>query len=203
MDIFTKFNRKNIQDRQIDTLIGLSKGLTADGKVDQAEAEFLMSWLVQSRQASESPIIANLLQKVASMLEDDVLDEEESTELLSILRQITGEPIEIGELAKTSSLPLNDPLHEIEFSGKTFLFTGTCAYGTRKQCHQVTEELGGIIAKGVTKNLDYLVLGSYVTDSWAHESFGRKIEKAMGYRNGGLPIVILSEDHWAQSGGIL
>lgn len=203
MDIFTKFNRKNIQDRQIDTLIGLSKGLTADGKVDQAEAEFLMSWLVQSRQASESPIIANLLQKVASMLEDDVLDEEESTELLSILRQITGEPTEIGELAKTSSLPLNDPLPEIEFPGKTFLFTGTCAYGTRKQCHQVTEELGGVIAKGVTKNLDYPVLGSYVTDSWAHESFGRKIEKAMGYRNGGLPIVILSEDHWAQSGGIL
>lgn len=203
MDIFTKFNRKNIQDRQIDTLIGLSKGLTADGKVDQAEAEFLMSWLVQSRQASESPIIANLLQKVASMLEDDVLDEEESTELLSILRQITGEPIEIGELAKTSSLPLNDPLPEIDFPGKTFLFTGTCAYGTRKQCHQITEELGGIIAKGVTKNLDYLVLGSYVTDSWVHESFGRKIEKAMGYRNEGLPVVILSEEHWAQSGGIL
>ncbi len=203
MDIFTRFNRKNIQDRQIDTLIGLSKGLTADGKVDQAEAEFLMSWLVQSRQASESPIIANLLQKVASMLEDDVLDEEESTELLRILRQITGEPTETGELAKTSSLPLNDPLPEIEFPGKTFLFTGTCAYGARKQCHQVTEELGGVIAKGVTKNLDYLVLGSYVTDSWAHESFGRKIEKAMGYRSSGLPIVILSEDHWAQSGGIL
>lgn len=203
MDIFTKFNRKNIQDRQIDTLIGLSKGLTADGKVDQAEAEFLMSWLVQSRQASENPIIANLLQKVASMLVDDVLDEEESTELLSILRQLTGGATEIGELAKTSSLPLNDPLPEIDFPGKTFLFTGTCAYGTRKKCHQITEELGGIIAKGVTKNLDYLVLGSYVTDSWVHESFGRKIEKAMGYRNEGLPIVILSEDHWAQSGGIL
>lgn len=40
MDIFTKFNRKNIQDRQIDTLIGLSKGITADGKVDQSEAEY-------------------------------------------------------------------------------------------------------------------------------------------------------------------
>jgi hypothetical protein len=39
MDIFTKYNRKNIQDRQIDTLIDLSKGLLADGKVDQTEAE--------------------------------------------------------------------------------------------------------------------------------------------------------------------
>src|SRR5690606_13165451 len=37
MDIFTKYNKKSIQDRQIDTLIGLSKGLTADGKINQAE----------------------------------------------------------------------------------------------------------------------------------------------------------------------
>ncbi|WIG54912.1 MAG: hypothetical protein OJF61_000698 [Rhodanobacteraceae bacterium] len=61
MDIFTRFNRKSIDDRQIDTLIGISKGIIADGKVDQSEAEFLMSWLVQSRQASDNPVIANLL----------------------------------------------------------------------------------------------------------------------------------------------
>lgn len=43
MDIFTRFNRKQTEDRQIDTLIGLSKGLIADGKVVQAEAEFLQT----------------------------------------------------------------------------------------------------------------------------------------------------------------
>ena len=37
MDLFTRFNRKNIDDRQIDTLIGIRKGLIADGKVNQAE----------------------------------------------------------------------------------------------------------------------------------------------------------------------
>lgn len=41
MDVFTKYNKKNIQDRQIDTLIGLSKGLIADGSINQAEANFL------------------------------------------------------------------------------------------------------------------------------------------------------------------
>jgi len=41
MDIFTRFNRKNIQDRQIDTLIGLCKGITADGNVNQQKAEFI------------------------------------------------------------------------------------------------------------------------------------------------------------------
>ena len=50
LDIFTRFNRKSIDDRQIDTLLGLSKGLLADGKVDPSEAEFLQTWLVQSRQ---------------------------------------------------------------------------------------------------------------------------------------------------------
>ncbi|MDB0064578.1 hypothetical protein N9F47_05315 [Gammaproteobacteria bacterium] len=57
MDIFQKFNRKHIDDRQIDTLIGISKGLLADGKVDQSEAEFLQTWLIQSRQTTDNPII--------------------------------------------------------------------------------------------------------------------------------------------------
>jgi len=202
MEIFTRFNRKDIQDRQVDTLIGLSKGLAADGKVDQAEAEFLLGWLIQNRQASDNPIIVNLLGKVSLMLEDGVLDKEESTELLEILHMISGDDSEIGELAKTTSLPVNVPLPPITFQEMSFLFTGTCAFGTRKQCQEVTESLGGVNAKGVTKSLNYLVLGTYVTDSWAHENFGRKIEKAMGYRDDGIPLVIITEEHWANEGGL-
>ena len=127
------FNRKSIDDRQIDTLIGISKGLVADGKVDQVESEFLLSWLIQSRQCSDNPIIINLLKRVESMLEDGVLDSDESAELLSILNKLTGEPSEVGELAKTTSLPINDPMPDIIFKDMAFLFTGTCAYGTRKQ----------------------------------------------------------------------
>ena len=202
MEMFTRFNRKSIDDRQIDTLIGLSKGLLADGQVNQVEAEFLMSWLVQSRQASDNPIILNLLDKVDSMLEDGVLDAEESMELFGILQKITGESSELGELAKSSSLPINNPLPPITFEGMSFLFTGTCAFGNRKQCHEATESLGGINAKGVNKSLNYLVLGTYVTDSWAHENYGRKIEKAMEYRDKGVDLVIITEEHWANAGNI-
>lgn len=202
MEIFTRFNRKNIQDRQIDTLIGLSKGLTADGKVEQGEAEFLLSWLVQNRQATDNPIILNLLEKVDSMLEDGVLDAEESSELLGILQSISGEMTELGELSKTSTLPINQPMPSITFEGSLFLFTGTCAFGTRKQCQEAVESIGGINAKSVTKTLNYLVLGTYVTDSWAHESFGRKIEKAMGYRERGIPLAIITEEHWANEAGL-
>ena len=153
MDLFTKFNRKSIDDRQIDTLIGISKGLVADGKIDQAESKFLLTWLIQSRQTTDNPVIVNLLNKVDAILEDGVLDSEESAELLALLHKINGEPSEIGELAKTTSLPINHPLPPITFEDREFLFTGTCAYGTRKQCQMVIESLGGINAKSVTKSL--------------------------------------------------
>ena len=202
MDIFTRFNRKNIQDRQVDTLIGLSKGLIADGKVDQNEAEFLMSWLAQNQGTTSNPIIQNLFNRVETMLSDGILDADESSELLGILRSISGESSEIGELAKTSNLPINDPLPPIVFPGSAFLFTGTCAFGTRKDCQAVIDSLGGINLKSVNKTLNYLVLGTYVTDSWAHESFGRKIEKAMEYRSSGVPIIIMTEEHWANEAGL-
>lgn len=201
MEIFTKYNRKNIQDRQIDTLIGLSKGIAANGEVDQSEAEFLQAWLVQNIQ-SENPIIVNLLNRVEEMLEDGVLDRDESTELLETLHDISGESSELGEISKTSKLPICSPPPQINFKGSSFLFTGTFAYGTRKDCQSAVESLNGLNANGVTKKLDYLVLGTYVTDSWAHESFGRKIEKAMEYRDLGLPITIVTEEHWLKQSGL-
>lgn len=200
MDIFTKFNRKSIQDRQIDTLIGLSKGITADKAVNQAEAEFLRNWLIQNKKASDNPIILNLLEKVDSMLEDGVLDTEESEELLSVLHKITGESSEEGELGKTTTLPVDEPMPSVTFQDSTFVFTGTCAFGTRKQCHEATESLGGACVRGITKSLDFLVLGTYVTDSWVHENFGRKIEKAIEYRDSGEPIAIITEEHWVNEG---
>lgn len=202
MDLFTKFNRKSIDDRQIDTLIGISKGLVADGRINQSEAEFLLSWLIQARQNTDNPVIVNLLSKVNSMLEDGILDPDESAELLGILHKINGEPSETGELAKTTSLPIDHPPPSVAFESMKFLFTGTCVYGTRKQCQAAIESLGGVNAKGVTKDLNYLVLGTYVTDSWAHETYGRKIEKAMQYRDEGIPLAIITEKHWANEGGL-
>lgn len=202
-DIFTRFNRKSIDDRQIDTLIGLGKGLVADGHVKQEEAEFLLGWLIQSRQATENPIIINLYNKVDSFLSDGVLDESEAEELLALLHQISGAPTVVGEFSRATSLPIDQPQPEIEFMGRRFVFTGTCAFGSRKECQDATERLGGVNAKNVTMDLHYLVIGTYVTDSWAHETFGRKIEKAMAYREQGVPLVIVTEEHWATAANLI
>ncbi|WP_444891799.1 BRCT domain-containing protein (plasmid) [Microbulbifer sp. TRSA001] len=201
MDVFTRFGRKHLQDRQIDTLIGLSKGITADGQINQSEAEFLQGWLYQNSE-TKNPIILNLLDKVSGMLADGFLDGDESSELFAALQSITGELSDDGEVPKSSTLPVCTPPPRIQFTGKTFLFTGTCAYGSRKECQNVIDSLGGINAPRITKKLDYLVLGTYVTDSWIHESFGRKIEKAVEYRDSGLPLAIVTEEHWANEANL-
>ncbi|WP_228553543.1 BRCT domain-containing protein [Pseudoalteromonas sp. PPB1] len=189
-------------DRVLDTLIGLAKGLIADGNVNQAEAEFLQVWLVQNM-GCESPILTNLLDKVSDMLSDGKLDENESSELLQILGTLCGDAVELGEVAKPASLPLCQPAPPIEFKGHNFVLTGSFAHGSREECENIITQLGGNNEKLVTKRLDYLVVGTYVTDTWAHEGFGRKIEKAMEYRDSGAaPIKIVSEEHWLKHAGL-
>ena len=201
-DMFLKYNRNRVNDRIVDTLIGISAGIVADGIVTQSEAEFLHTWLVQNRDLTDNPVVSNLLDRVAMMLEDGVLDPDESAELLDILQKFSGSPSELGELAHTSSLPLDVPVPAIVFPGRSFLFTGTCVYGSRRQCEEATAALGGTIAKSMTKGVNYLVLGTYVSDSWIHQSFGRKIEKAIEYRSQGLPLAIIAEETWAAAGNL-
>ena len=65
------------------------------------------------------------------------------------------------------------------------------------------EKRGGTYAKSVRKDLDYLVLGHYVTPSWKHETFGTKIEKAMIWRDEReMPLAIVSEEAWLKAGEI-
>jgi hypothetical protein len=202
MDEYLRFNWRRVRDRQIDTLIGLSKGMLADGIIVQSEAELLETWLVQSEQVSDHPLILTLRQRVSAMLADGVLDSEEQAELFATLRGIAGDSTELGEVAKSASLPICEPAPQVAFEGRSFLFTGTCVFGVRRECEEQVKLRGGFIAPGVNKSLNYLVLGTYVTDSWIHETFGRKIEKAMEYRSKGLPLSIVTEEHWANAGGL-
>ena len=197
-DPYLIFNREDVADKQVDTLIGLCKGIAADGVVNQQEAEYLQGWLAANEITIQSnPVTANLLSRVNDMLSDGVLDRDEAQDLLAALRSFAGNTPETGEFLKTTGLPVDYPEPDIEFPERRFCFTGTFAYGARSQCVNLVESLGGSHARTVTSKLDYLVLGVYVTPSWAHEAFGRKIEKAMYFRDDrGRNIAIVSEKHW-------
>ena len=111
-----RYREHEIGERHLDTLIGLAKGVAADGVITTAEAEVLLTWLVQSTATMEHPITQNLLHIVSGVLEDGVVDEDESKELISVLDKLTGGRTELGELAKATTLPLDDPAPVIDFN---------------------------------------------------------------------------------------
>ena len=188
-----KFNQKRVVDRNIDELIGFARGILADGKVDQNEAESLQKWLV-AISGSEHPILHNLLIRVNQMLEDGILDDEESAELFETLNELTGSNFEKGEILKSTTLPLDKPEPEVEFNGSTFSCTGTFETGKRMEVEEIIINNGGKPST-LNSSTSYLVIGAYATDSWAHSSYGRKIEKALHFKQKGKDIKIISEHH--------
>ena len=189
------FNRARMDDRLVNELIGLAHGIIADGAVNQAEAEYLFKWIVANPEQTDNPVLRLLYGRVEKVLADGVLDPEEAADLLETLTRFCAGDFEIGETQKSTSLPLCDPAPAVSVGGSTFCFTGTFAFGSRKDCDKAVIDLGGIPGP-LTRTTRYLVIGAYATESWAHSSFGRKIEKAVDMRSSGVPISINGEDHW-------
>ncbi len=192
-----RLNAKSTADRNADELIGLCRGIIADRTVCQPEAEYLIHWLQRNPDTIDvwpGKIIAD---RVHQVLEDGHLDTEEATDLLDLLRDITGESYQNLIPTNMSTSCFDDPQPYITFEGKTFCLTGKFALGPRKACELEIIDLGGNLAKDITMTTDYLVIGSIGSTDWIHTSYGRKIEKAKELQANGLNISIISEDHWA------
>jgi len=192
------FRKRHIGDRQVSELIGLAHAMIADGRIDQTEAEYLQKWLVSNQAASSNPVVNTILQRIDEMLIDNSLDTEESLELFETLNQLAGGTFELGEVLKSTSLPLTSPTPDIVIPNNSFCFTGTFAFGNRKACETAIIERQGITGN-LNAKLNYLVIGIYATDSWAQSSWGRKIEKAVSLNAKNADIKIISEVEWVES----
>ncbi len=80
-----------------------------------------------------------------------------------------------------------------KLSGQTFLFTGTLAAMDRKEAEAQVKERGGEIASGVTKDLDYLVIGS---EGYKNREKGNKWLKAEKLIQQGASLQIISEEEF-------
>lgn len=192
---YNRVGEDRIGSRQMDELIGLARGIAADGTINLAEAAFLQKWLAANHAISDQPLIRTLFTRVSDMLQDDALDPDESAELLDTLNRFSNRDFELGEVLKSTSLPFCSPAPNLTFGGQSYCFTGTFSYGQRKHCEAVVTSKGGICSS-LTAKTDVLVVGLYATESWKHSSFGNKILKASEWRDAGKPICIVSEEHW-------
>jgi NAD-dependent DNA ligase len=181
----------------INELKGLCKGIIADGQVVQAEAEFLKQWL-ESHQAliDQWPINA-LYQRITDMLVDGVLDEEEQVELLEALKTLS-ERNQKKEVVKTD-LPVTKPVPQILFEERNFYLVGRFATGSKQQCREMVELLGGTCLQEVTNSVHYLVIGELTIQDWSQSSFANEVEMALTLNQSGANIKIIEERNWIQA----
>ncbi len=193
-----RFNRARRAEREISELLGLCKGLLADGHLSDEEIGLLQGWMQRHPDGGEDWIVQQVSRRVRKVLEDGVVSDEERVDLSELLHSFVGGTAELilGDDPRSTDLPLDVPAPTLQWQDAVFVFTGKFAFGTRKDCERASQALGAAIESTVTQRTHYLVIGTFGSRDWVHTSYGRKIQKAAGYRAKGIPLVIVCEDHW-------
>lgn len=201
---------KRLTHRTIDELIGLCKGIQADGVLHDEEVKFLAQWLEENLSTIKVWPVSILAERIDKIMKDGIVDENEKNDLLELLSEITGyrsvyEYVNkstgeiIENLTKASSLlPLDKPAPDIVFENKLFCFTGKFFYGSRKKCEEDVMKRGGEIQSSPNKETTYIVIGLLGSSDWKHSTHGTKIEYGIQLKEKGVPLSIISEEHWAK-----
>lgn len=186
--------------KAVQTLIGICTGITSDGIINDHEIYFLSTWLTQHPEVlTEWPgyLIAD---RVRRTMEDGIITDEERTDILETLNQITGNNFyETGASDPAGPIMPIDDDPSIYFKHMTYCFTGRFIYGTRASCERIVLSLGAMPVDRVTKKLNYLVIGSLIEPTWLHTSFGLKVQNAVKHRDNGSDICIISEKQWTKA----
>lgn len=192
------FRSDAVLDRQIDELIGIIKGVMADGMVHQGEVEFLLRWMDANKKVRDQWPAKAIYPRLAAAMEDGRMDLDEEREIMDLLLATIGGNTapQYGEASNSTALPYTSPAPAIEFNSTSFCFTGKFQSGSRNWCEDQIIAKGGVPVSTITKKLNYLVIGEIGSKDWQHSTHGRKIEKAIEYNDGGAKIAIIGEQHW-------
>ncbi len=176
-------------------LVGLCRGVVCDRRLNDREIAELANWLEYNQTINETWPIIDLRRRIEDILADGIVDESERELLVRFLDAFVGDAPSTDGAASTT-LPI-ERVERIEFADREFCFTGVFAYGNRDRCEQAVVTRGGRVNDDVRKKtLDYLVIGVLASPDWISTSYGRKIQRAVEYRDRGAKLAIVSEEDW-------
>ena len=196
----SNWNKEYRIERDISEMLGLAKGILADGCISSDEVHAIRTWIIAHPDVCKiwpGDILAMRLQRI---FKDGKVSQGEREDLHELLRELVGGKVGIiGTENAATLLPFDKPLPKLSFPNHTFVLTGKFAFGPRNECERFTQGAGGSCRNSVTRDVNYLLIGTFASRDWIHTSYGRKIEKAVAYRERGNSIAIIGEDHWATS----
>ena len=178
-------------------MVGLVRGVIADGIVSSDEAENLSQWTRDNPEiATRYP--ANILsRRLERIFTDGRVDRRERARLAALLSQLAANPGGFaGAFRLATDLPITRPAPEVVFEGQTFVFGGDMAYGPTHACEREVSDLGGMCERLVNRRTDYVVIGALGAADWSQAAFGGLIDEVVQYRARGVPIAVITEEHW-------
>ena len=185
------------EDKGIAMLLGIITGIVADGTLHDLEVKMLHTWLTDNKDAANTWPGSSIVAVIEAALEDGSIDAEERAQLLKLLTGLsTNQFADTGSASpEVIALPVDDECI-VNLKNARVCLTGEFAHGPRSLCEQLTEQAGAELRNTVNGKTDYLVLGANASPSWAHTSFGRKIQQAIEAQREGCKVKIISEERW-------
>jgi NAD-dependent DNA ligase len=190
------FDQTTADLQRLHALLG---GIAADGVIAEEELEGLSRWLADHEHLRTCWPYDEVDSIVTAALADHQIDPEEHkmlmlffSEFVAILDDRTiANPVS-SEQGTVGGICAICP--DITFEGSVFCFTGASNVYTRSGFVEVVERMGGEAASGVSKKVNYLVIGAEGNPCWAYACYGRKVEKAVQLRKQGISLLIIHEN---------
>lgn len=188
----------------LQVLQGILHGVSSDGIVSLEEATNLQKWINRNSHLKGTYPYDELDSILIDVLADKRIDEEEHEKLLTFFDDFSDHSMSTKISRSRGDNPTSYAVKgvcatcpELNFEGKTFVFTGTSNRGTKAELGMKVKSLGGLVDVNVSQRAHFLVINSNGNPCWAYSCHGRKVEKAVEMRKSGHPIIIVHEsDFW-------
>jgi len=191
----------------IQELQGIIHGITADEKITKIELDRLYDWMLEREHLKGVFPYDELESLIVGTLRDGEIDANEHAALLAFFEDFVRYSLSkrVSDAIKraregdydsprATGICSVDP--EIDFKGRTFVFTGVSEKVTRREIAEYLANKEAAMSESVSK-AHYLVVGTGGSQAWAFSCYGRKVERAMAIRKKGGSIKIVSEvDFW-------
>lgn len=181
--------------RSADELIGICKGVLADGVLAQSEAEFLLRWMTANACYINQWPFDHLYARLASAMQDGRLDSSEEAELLQILSDMANPSFGPCGESSSNELLCDRPVPTVIIEQRSFVLTGKFVSGPRAELENMLKSKGGLVASAVSKKVNYLIIGAHGSRDWLMSTHGTKINTAAVLKREGHPIAVVAERH--------
>jgi hypothetical protein len=178
-------------------LLGLIRGVLADGVLNEKEILALNAWLGNHGKLLTHWPANAIAERIQAVLADGIITPDESKNLAETLTRILG--CDSTSWSTLDPLPAAEtprPAQPIVIPGRSFMLAGNFLYGTHSRCQDAILRRGGLTDKIVGPSLDYLVVGALPPSESTGSELPVVLKQVRGLIQQGCDITIVPEQTW-------